>query len=185
MVTQFTHICITWPQWVKVIMFLKGKVYICIMNNLLYSDVIMGAMASQITNLTIVYSTVYSGTDQRKHQSSMSLAFVRGIHQWPVNSPHKWPVTQKMFPFDYVIMLDSKLSCKPIIPNCRLAVCAPKVSPPTLCTPSTLHHYPMSIPCGPRTGITRHTVVPRPGNLPVWRATHQYGHLLRPSQNGN
>ena len=69
-----------------------------------YSEVIMGAMASQITSLTIVYSTVYSGTDQRKHQSSTSLAFVRGIHRWPVNSPHKWPVTQKMFPFDDVNM---------------------------------------------------------------------------------
>ena len=44
-----------------------------------YSDVIMGAMASQITSLTIVYSTVYSDADQRKHQSSVSLAFVRGI----------------------------------------------------------------------------------------------------------
>ena len=69
-----------------------------------YEDVIMGAMASQITSLTIVYSTVYSGADQRKHQSSASLAFVRGIHRWPVNSPHKWPVTRKMFPFDDVIM---------------------------------------------------------------------------------
>ena len=61
-------------------------------------------MASQITSLTIVYSTVYSGADQRKHQSSASLSFVRGIHRWPVNSPHKGPVTQKMFPFDDVIM---------------------------------------------------------------------------------
>ena len=63
-----------------------------------YSDVVMGAMASQITSLTIVESTVYSGADQRKHQSSTSLAFVRGIHRWPVNSPHKGPVTRKMFP---------------------------------------------------------------------------------------
>ena len=69
-----------------------------------YNDVIMGAMASQITNLTIVYSTVYSGADQRKHQSSVSLAFVRGIHRSPVNSPHKWPVMRKRFPFDDVIM---------------------------------------------------------------------------------
>ena len=69
-----------------------------------YNEVIMGAMASQITSLTIVYSTVYSGTDERKHQSSASLAFVRGIHRWPVNSPHKWPVTRKMLPFDDVIM---------------------------------------------------------------------------------
>ena len=69
-----------------------------------YSDVIMSTMASQITSLTIVYSSVYSGTDQRKHQSSASLAFVREIHRWLVNSPHKGPVTRKMFPFDDVIM---------------------------------------------------------------------------------
>ena len=68
-----------------------------------YNDVIMGGMASQITSLTIVYSTVYSGADQRKHQSSAWLAFVWGIHRWPVNSPHKGPVTWKMFPFDDVI----------------------------------------------------------------------------------
>ena len=67
----------------------------------------MGTMASQITCLTIVYSTVYSGADQRKHQSSASLAFVRRIHRRPVNSPHKWPVTRKMFPFDDVIMNQS------------------------------------------------------------------------------
>ena len=65
----------------------------------------MGAIASQITSLTIVHSTVYSDTDQRKRQSSASLAFVRGLHRGPVNSPHKWPVTRKMFPFDDVIML--------------------------------------------------------------------------------
>ena len=59
-----------------------------------YNDVIMGAIASQITSLTIVYAMVYSGADQRKHESSASLAFVRGIHRGPVNSPHKWPVTQ-------------------------------------------------------------------------------------------
>ena len=69
-----------------------------------YNDVIMSAMASQITSLTIVYSTVYSGADQRKHQSSASLAFVRGIYRWPVNSPHKGPVTRKMFLFDDIIM---------------------------------------------------------------------------------
>ena len=70
-----------------------------------YNDVIMSTMASQITSLTIVYWTGYSGVDQRKHQGSASLAFVRGIHRWPVNSPHKGPVTRKMFPFDDVIML--------------------------------------------------------------------------------
>ena len=69
-----------------------------------YNDGTMDAIASQITSITIVYSTVYSDADQRKHQSSASLAFVRGIHRWPVNSPHKWPVTRKMFPIDDVIM---------------------------------------------------------------------------------
>ena len=88
--------------------------YSCKMNQLPtaspqhYSDVKMGAMAFQITSLTIVYGTVYLGVDQRKDQSSASLAFVWGIHRSPVNSPHKWPVTQKMFPFDDVIM---KMGC--------------------------------------------------------------------------
>ena len=68
----------------------------------------MGAIASQITSLTIVYSIIYSDADQRKHQSFASLAFVRGIHRGPVNSPHKWPVTRKMFPFyDDVIMQEN------------------------------------------------------------------------------
>ena len=70
-----------------------------------YSDIIMSRMASQITSLTVVYSTVYSSTDQRKHQSFASLAIVRGIHRWLVNSPHKGPVTQKMFSFDDVIIM--------------------------------------------------------------------------------
>ena len=70
----------------------------------------MGAMASQITSLTIVYSTVYSDADQRKHKSSASLAFVRGIHRGPVNCPHKWPVTRKMCPFDDVIMVTAQWS---------------------------------------------------------------------------
>ena len=64
----------------------------------------MSAMTSQIIILTIVYSRVYSGADQRKHQSSASLAFVRGIYQWPMNSTRKGPVTREMFPFDDVIM---------------------------------------------------------------------------------
>ena len=77
-----TSICITWV-W-----------------HFHYGDVIMGAIASQITSLTIVYLTVYSDADRRKHQSSASLVFVRGIHRGPMNFPHKWPVTRKMFPFD-------------------------------------------------------------------------------------
>ena len=80
-----------------------------------YVDVIMGAIASRITRLTSVYSTVYSEADQRKHQCSTSLAFVRGIHRGPVNSPHKWPVTWKLFPFDDVIMPRVKHDKWPII----------------------------------------------------------------------
>ena len=74
-----------------------------ILSELHYSDVIMAALAPQITGVSIVHSTICAGTDQRKHQSSASLAFMRGIHRWPVNSPHKGPVTRKMFPFDDVI----------------------------------------------------------------------------------
>ena len=69
-----------------------------------YSDAIMSAIASQITSLAIVYSTVYSGPDQIKYQTSASLAFVSRIYRWPVNSPHKGLVTRKMFPFDDVVM---------------------------------------------------------------------------------
>ena len=70
-----------------------------------YDDVIMTMLASQITSLTVVYLIVYSAVNQRKYQSSASLAFVREIHRGPVNFPHKWPVTRKMFPFDDVIMI--------------------------------------------------------------------------------
>ena len=75
-----------------------------------YSDIIVGATASEITSLTIVYSTA----DLRKHQSSASLAFVWGIYRWPVISPHKWPVTRKMFPClmssSWIIMLNTLIS---------------------------------------------------------------------------
>ena len=74
------------------------------------SDVTRSAMASQITGVSIVNSTVYSGADQSKHQSSASLAFVWGIHRGPVKSPHKGPVTRKMFPFDDVIIKWWRLS---------------------------------------------------------------------------
>ena len=73
-------------------------------------------MASQITGVSIVYSTLDSGADQRKHQSSVALAFVRGIHWWPVNSLHKRSLTRKMFPCTHVsvpsltFMLNSEIS---------------------------------------------------------------------------
>ena len=72
-----------------------------------YNDVIMSTMASQITGVSNVCSTVGSGVDHRIHRSSASLVFVRGIHRWPVNSSHKRPETRKMFPFDDVIILNA------------------------------------------------------------------------------
>ena len=82
-----------------------------------YNDVIMGAIASHTTCVSIVCSTVGSGVDQRKHQSSTSLAFVRGINRWPVNSPYKGPVTRKMFLFHKItrlIMLPASLQLRHI-----------------------------------------------------------------------
>ena len=67
-------------------------------------SVIMGVMASQITGVSIGCTNVCSGANQRNNQSSASLAFVGGIHRWPVNSLHKRLVTREMFPFDCVIM---------------------------------------------------------------------------------
>ena len=87
-----------------------------------YGDDIMGAMASQITSLAIVYSTVYSDANQRKHQSSASLAFVRGIHRGPMNSPHKWPVTRKMFPFDDVIIAYASLMTRISFVSLRICI---------------------------------------------------------------
>ena len=80
----------------------------------------MTMLASEITSLTVVYSIVYSDVNQRKHQSSVSLAFVREIHRGPVNFPHKWPVTRKMFPFDDVIMASvaTELSTHPCVSSC-------------------------------------------------------------------
>ena len=87
----------------------------------------MGAIAYQINSLVIVYSTVYSDTDQRKHQSSPSLPFVREIHRGPVNSPHKWPVMRKIisthrapgnqqpsFPSDMTVMPQSHPTTGPV-----------------------------------------------------------------------
>ena len=71
-----------------------------------YCEVIISEMASLITDVLIVYSTVSSCADQIKYQSSALLAYVRRIriHRWSVNSPHKGPVTRKMSPSDDVIM---------------------------------------------------------------------------------
>ena len=100
-------------------------------------DVMIGAMASQINSLTIVYLSVHSGADQRKHQSSASLAFVWGIHRRPVNSPHKWPMTQKMFPFDDVIMSLSPYPSSPPPPPLPLILLIFLLISITLCPRST------------------------------------------------
>ena len=105
-----------------------------------YSDVIMATIASQITSLTIVYATVYTGPDQRKHQSSVSLVFVRGIHRGPVNSPHKGPVTRKKFPFDDVIMItDQWMGC-----HSQELPCAPLAAGAELPSVRTLLPVPLS-----------------------------------------
>ena len=70
-----------------------------------YSGIIISSMASQITGISVVYSTICSGAHKRKHQSSASLTFVKEIHRWPGTSPHKGPETRKMIPFDEVIMI--------------------------------------------------------------------------------
>ena len=70
-----------------------------------YNDVIMGEIASQITSLTIVFSTVYSDADKKNPSQLRVTGLCAGNSPGPVNSPHKWPVTRKMFPFSDVIML--------------------------------------------------------------------------------
>ena len=80
-----------------------------------YNDVIMSVIASQTTGDSIYYSTVFFlfffCADQRWYRSSASLAFVRGSHRWPVNSPRKRPVTGKMFPFDDVVIHRDEIIC--------------------------------------------------------------------------
>ena len=70
-----------------------------------YNDVIMSAMGYQITDVSTVCTTGCSGADQRKHQSSGLLAFAKGIHRWPLNSPQIGPLTRKIFSFHDVIMI--------------------------------------------------------------------------------
>ena len=88
-------------MWLPVLRSGKGpKVFPMSVEIIHYSDIIVSVMASQITGV----STVCSGADQGKHQSSESLAFVSGIHRLLANSPQKEPVMLKMFSFDEIIM---------------------------------------------------------------------------------
>ena len=75
-----------------------------------YNDVIMCAIASQITSLTIVFSTIYSDADQGNLKLRVTGLCV-GNSPGPVNSPHKWPVTREMFLFDDVIILLVTMKC--------------------------------------------------------------------------
>ena len=84
--------------------------------NIRYSDVIMSAIVSQITGVSMVCSTVSSGADQRKHQTSASLVFVRRIERWPVNFPYKETVIRKKFIFDDVIFPMWKTHQCPMLP---------------------------------------------------------------------
>ena len=88
--------------WEELISGFTGHTYSPIQH---HGDVIMSEMAFQITGVSIVCSSVCSDEDQRKHQSSPSLAFVRGIHRGPSEFPHKGPETRKMFQFDDVTIL--------------------------------------------------------------------------------
>ena len=81
-------------QWREIV---ERDNFVYVTSKLHYADVIISTIASEITILTIVCSNVYSGVDQRKHQNSASLASVREIHQWPVDSSHRGPVTRKYF----------------------------------------------------------------------------------------
>ena len=64
----------------------------------------MGAIASQITSLTIVYSIIDSDAGKKKTSKLRVTGLCEGFHRGPMNSPHKWPVMREMFPFDDVIM---------------------------------------------------------------------------------
>ena len=138
------------------------------MESVYYCDVIMGALASQITSLKIIYSTVYSGADQRKHQSSASLAFVWGIHRGPVNSPHKRPVTRKIVSFwwrHHARVITSSWLSDPttqmgtlLLCYCRHTVRPWRVSPPddTHASHRTSRRVPGYTPGAPFTNIVNH-----------------------------
>ena len=144
-----------------------------------YNDVIMGAIASHITSLTIVYSIVYSDADPRKHQSSAS----------PVNSPHKWPVTRKMFPFDDVIMfqyarestlIDDVVHTYRDVIVAHVSGAALDTAPVVVPIPSTMWYHGRSGSMTLRCGCTRlrhhmHTVTVW---YPIWRHCRRKIHVI-------
>ena len=113
----------------------------------------MGTIAYQITSVSIIYLTVSTGTDQRKHQSSASLAFVRGIQRWPVNSPHKGPVAQKMFPFSDVIMILRLYTGPRQLSSSLPGITSPAVPPSRARkAPRCASAYSLTSPTGTRNG---------------------------------
>ena len=82
-----------------------NSIHVALFNKNHYTYVIMSLMASQITSLAIVYSPVCSGTDKKKKKKLRVTGLCEGNSPGPVNSPHKRPVTRKMFPFDDVIIM--------------------------------------------------------------------------------
>ena len=111
---QLWYVVVAWYWWIEVRVMLVAWQHQANTWNNHYGDVMMSAMASQITSPTTVYLIVCSGANQRKYQSSTSMAFLRGIHRWSVNSLHKGLVTQKMFPFDDVIMMSASFQRDPL-----------------------------------------------------------------------
>ena len=107
--SEMTHRVVTTKLLYFILTF--GEVHLTLPKYLYYSDDIVSTMASQITGLPIVCSTISSGTDHRICQRSASLAFMRGIHRWLVDSPHKRPITRKIFPFDDVIVNGLAWNC--------------------------------------------------------------------------
>ena len=143
----------------------------------------MGAIASQITSLTIVYCTVYSGADQRKHQSSASLAFVRGIH------PHKWPVTRKIFPFDYDVMFSRRrwVNCITLSWSCS---CVPydELQPSRWSAEISLSSLAVQTPVtrADTTSQIHHRTtqgIQRGHHMDDWEITREFGDLLLAERN--
>ena len=145
-----------------------------------YSDVIMSVMASQVTGVPIVCPTVCSGGDQRKHQSSASLACLRGIHRWPVDSPHKGPITRKMFPFDDFIMIPDHINvssqcygknCMSVLPR-LLVFCAKNTFIRWLHDDLEILSTLFAL-CEGNPAVTGGLLSQRVNNVDVWKADQQ------------
>ena len=130
MVSLLTHICVTRPQWVKSQASRVHRLTACSVYGMQWRTVSyvpttnssVHTIPPPLGRKGIVWALQWRHTGRdgasdhqphdcllkrllkKKHQSSAPLACVKGIHRWPVNSPHKGPVTRKMFPFDDVIM---------------------------------------------------------------------------------